>query len=169
MTDTTRTAAALAAPRLPAEARAAINALRPRYPTEEALLLPALHIAQAHWGGWLPDEAIEAVAHELSLAPAKVYGVVTFYDLYHQQPVGRHRIRVCTNLSCALRGSGEIIETLRDELGVEEDQVTPDGRCSFTHFECLGACELAPMMMVDDEYHGRLAPAAVRRLLKGLS
>lgn len=145
-----------------------INALRPRYPTTEALLLPVLHIAQREWGGWLPDEAIAAVAAELELPVAKVYGVVTFYDLYHQKPVGRHRIRVCTNLSCQLRGSEEIMETLHQELGVNEDEITPDGRCSYVHFECLGSCDTAPMMMVDDEYHESLTPNRVRQILKGL-
>jgi NADH-quinone oxidoreductase E subunit len=145
-----------------------INALRPRYPTTEALLLPVLHIAQREWGGWLPDEAIAAVAAELELPVAKVYGVVTFYDLYHQKPVGRHRIRVCTNLSCQLRGSEEIMETIHQELGVDEDEVTPDGRCSYVHFECLGSCDTAPMMMVDDDYHENLTPNRVRQILKGL-
>ena len=145
-----------------------IDALRPRYPTTEALLLPVLHIAQREWGGWLPDEAIAAVAAELELPVAKVYGVVTFYDLYHQKPVGRHRIRVCTNLSCQLRGSEEIMETLHQELGVEEGEITPDGRCSYVHFECLGSCDTAPMMMVDDEYQENLTPNRVRQILKGL-
>ena len=149
-------------------ALAEIQALRPRYPTTEALLLPVLHIAQREWGGWLPDEAIAAVAEELELPVAKVYGVVTFYDLYHQKPVGRHRVRVCTNLSCQLRGSEEIMETLRQELGVDEDEITPDGRCSYVHFECLGSCDTAPMMMVDDEYHENLTPNRVRQILKGL-
>jgi len=153
---------------LPEAARAELDEIRKRYPTNEAALLPALHIAQREWGGWLPDEAIEAVAHELALAPAKVYGVVTFYDLYHQKPVGRHRIRVCTNLSCQLRGSEEIMETLHQELGVGEDEVTPDGRCSFIHFECLGSCDTAPMMMVDEEYQENLTPNRVRQILKGL-
>ncbi len=153
---------------LPAEARATIDALRPRYPTSEALLLPALHLAQRAWGGWLPDEAIEAVARELDLAPAKVYGVVTFYDLFHQRPVGRHRLRVCTNLSCALRGAREVLAAIGDELGVGESEVTADGRCSYVHFECLGACDMAPMLMVDDAYHGNLTPESVRRLVRGL-
>jgi len=149
-------------------ALAEIQALRPRYPTTEALLLPVLHIAQREWGGWLPDEAIAAVAEELELPVAKVYGVVTFYDLYHQSPVGRHRVRVCTNLSCQLRGSDEIMETLHQELGVGEDEITPDGRVSYVHFECLGSCDTAPMMMVDDEYHENLTPNRVRQILKGL-
>jgi NADH-quinone oxidoreductase E subunit len=147
---------------------AEITELRKRYPTAEALTLPALHIAQREFGGWLPDEAIAAVAVELDLPVAKVYGVVTFYDLYHQKPVGRHRIRVCTNLSCQLRGSDEIMETLHQELGVGEDEVTPDGRCSYIHFECLGSCDTAPMMMLDEDYHENLTPNRVRQIVKGL-
>lgn len=154
---------------LSAETRAAIDALRPRYPTEEALLLPALHLAQREYGGWLPDAAIEAVAVELHLPVSKVYGVVTFYDLYHQKPVGRHRIRVCTNLSCTLRGAHEIMDVMQQELGVDEDEVTPDGRCSYVHFECLGSCDTAPMMMVDDDYHENLTPAKTREILRGLT
>ena len=155
-------------PDLPLEVREAIDALRPAYPTTEALLLPALHLAQDHSDGWLPDGVIQAVAAFLELPPARVYGVVTFYDLFHQRPVGRHRLRVCTNLPCALRGANEILAAVGDELGVDEDEVTADGRCSFVHFECLGACEQAPMMMVDNRYVGRLTPAKVRRLLEEL-
>jgi NADH-quinone oxidoreductase subunit E len=154
--------------RFPDAARAELDALRPRYPTTEALLIPALHIAQRLWGGWLPDEAIAAVARELGLPAAKVYGVVTFYDLFHQKPVGRHRIRVCTNLSCMLRGSEEVMETIAAELKVGEDEVTSDGRCSYVHFECLGSCDTAPMMMVDERYHENLTPRRVREILKGL-
>jgi NADH-quinone oxidoreductase subunit E len=146
-------------------ARRRIAELRGRYPTARAALIPVLHIAQQRSGGWLPDAAIEAVAAELELAPAEVYGVVTFYDLFHQRPVGRHRIRVCTNLSCQLRGSDEIMEAIAAELGVGEDEVTPDGRCSYVHFECLGSCDTAPMMMVDDAYHENLTPGRVRRIL----
>jgi NADH-quinone oxidoreductase subunit E len=146
-------------------ARAHVRELLGRYPTREAALIPALHIAQREWGGWLPDEAIEAVARELELPAARVYGVVTFYDLLHQHPVGRHRIRVCTNLPCMLRGSDEVMETLRQELGVAENEVTADGRCSYVHFECLGSCDTAPMMMIDDTYHEKLTPERVRRIL----
>ncbi len=84
-----------------------------------------------------------------------------------QHPVGRHRIRVCTNLSCQLRGADEIIDTLRRELGVDEDEVTPDGRCSYVHFECLGSCDTAPMMMVDDDYHENLTPDRLREIVCG--
>jgi NADH-quinone oxidoreductase subunit E len=155
--------------RLPAAVSDAIDRLRPRYPTSEALLLPARHLAQAHWGGWLSNEAIEAVALELDLAPARVYGVVTFYDLYHLSPVGRHRVRICTNLSCALRGANEVLHRVKQKLGVDEGQVTADGRCSVVHFECLGACEQAPMMMVDDEYVGDLTPESAVQFLEKLT
>ncbi len=154
---------------LPDAARAEIEALRPRYPTAEALLLPALHIAQRYAGGWLPDAVVEAVAQLLELAPSKALGVVSFYDMFHQHPVGRHRVRVCNNLSCQLRGAEEILATVRQELGVAEDEVTSDGRCSYVHFECLGSCDTAPMMMVDDDYHENLTPERVRQILRSLA
>lgn len=153
---------------LPESAIEEILALRPKYPTLEALTLPALHIAQRASGGWLPESAIEAVAQLLELPVARVAGVVSFYDMYHVNPVGRHRIRVCTNLSCQLRGSGEILETIGEELGVEEGQVTADGRCSYVQFECLGSCDTAPMIMVDDDYHENLTPERARQIVREL-
>ena len=111
---------------------------------------------------------LDRLSSELDLPVARVYGVVTFYDLYHQSPVGLHRIRVCTNLSCQLRGAEEIMEVLHQELGVGEDEVTPDGRCSYVHFECLGSCDTAPMMMVDDRYHENLTPRRARDIVREL-
>lgn len=159
---------AAASQTLPESAIEEILALRPKYPNLEALTLPALHIAQRASGGWLPEAAIEAVAELLELPVARVAGVVSFYDMYHVRPVGRHRIRVCTNLSCQLRGSGEILETIGQELGVEEGQVTADGRCSYVQFECLGSCDTAPMIMVDDDYHENLTPERVRQIVREL-
>ena len=159
---------AAASQSLPESAIDEILALRSKYPTLEALTLPALHIAQRASGGWLPEAAIEAVAELLELPVARVAGVVSFYDMYHVRPVGRHRIRVCTNLSCQLRGSGEILETIGQELGVEEGQVTADGRCSYVQFECLGSCDTAPMIMVDDDYHENLTPERVRQIVREL-
>jgi NADH-quinone oxidoreductase subunit E len=153
---------------LSAEVRRQIAEVLKRYPTKRAALLPALHFAQDAAGGWLPDAVIEAVAAELDLPVSDVLGVVTFYDLYHQKPVGRHRIRVCTNVSCMLRGSDEIMAVIQSELGVDEDEVTPDGRCSFVHFECLGSCDTAPMMMIDKTYHENLTPEKVKEILKEL-
>jgi NADH-quinone oxidoreductase subunit E len=153
---------------LPAEVVARIDELRPRYPTEEALLLPALHLAQAANGGWLSAESMAAVAELLHLPVARVAGVVSFYDMFHPQPVGRHRIRLCTNLSCQLRGANELAVLLRHELGVEKGVVTPDGRASWVSFECLGSCDTAPMAMIDDAYHENLTPDQLRRILAEL-
>ncbi|HEX2253470.1 MAG TPA: NADH-quinone oxidoreductase subunit NuoE [Thermoanaerobaculia bacterium] len=156
-------------PVLDEASRRRVEELVGRYPDKRAALIPVLHIAQRRCGGWLPDYAIAEVAAALELTPADVYGVVTFYDLFHQKPVGRHRIRVCTNLSCQLRGSDEVMAVLRQELGVDEGDVTPDGRCSYVHFECLGSCDTAPMMMIDDTYHENLTPERVREIVKGLT
>lgn len=157
-----------AATALSAETRRRIEALRPSYPTARALLLPALHMVQKENGGWLPEPALLALADYLALPPSDVMGVVTFYDMYHERPVGRHRIRVCTNLSCMLRGSEEIMAALQKELGVDEGVVTADGRCSYVHFECLGSCDTAPMMMVDDDYHENLTPESAARIAREL-
>ena len=154
--------------RLPVELLAEVEALRPRYPTEEALLLPVLHLAQKANGGWLSHETIGAVAELLGLSESKVAGVVSFYDMYHERPVGRHRIRLCTNLSCQLRGADELAGLLRQELGTEAGEVTADGRCSWVPFECLGSCDTAPMAMIDDDYHENLTPGRLRRIVREL-
>ena len=153
---------------LPAEVVAGIDSLRSRYPTTEALLLPALHLTQKHAGGWLSHDAIAAVAEHLALPASKVAGVVSFYDMFHEHPVGRHRVRLCTNLSCQLRGADQLAEVLRAELGVGPDEVTGDGRCSWVEFECLGSCDTAPMAMIDDDYHENLTPDRLRAALKRL-
>jgi NADH-quinone oxidoreductase subunit E len=154
--------------RLPIELLAEVDALRSRYPTEEALLLPVLHLAQKANGGWLAHETIVAVAELLNLSASKVAGVVSFYDMYHEKPVGRHRIRLCTNLSCQLRGADELAELLKRELGTGAGEVTADGRCSWVPFECLGSCDTAPMAMIDDDYHENLTPERLKRIVTEL-
>jgi NADH-quinone oxidoreductase subunit E len=158
----------MAEPLLPASVVDQIDALRSRYPTTRAILLPALHIVQRHHQGWLPEPAIEALANHLELAPADVLGVVSFYDMYHSKPVGRHRIRVCTNLPCQLRGAEQLLTAIEDELAVAEGEVSTDGRASVVHFECLGSCDTAPMMMVDDDYHENLTPQRAVAIVRNL-
>ena len=150
------------------EVVAAVDALRSRYPTEEALLLPALHLAQRANGGWLSREVMAGVADLLELPVSTVAGVVSFYDMFHDQPVGRHRIRLCTNLSCLLRGADQLADQLRRELGVDAGEVTPDGRFSWVPFECLGSCDTAPMAMIDDDYHENLTPDRLRAVVSEL-
>lgn len=153
---------------LPSAVLTEIDALRSRYPTTRAVLLPALHIVQRHNDGWLSEASIEALAVHLDLKPADVLGVVSFYDMYHQRPVGKYRIRVCTNLSCQLRGAEEVLDALTRELGVEEGEVSADGRCSVVHFECLGSCDTAPMMMLNDDYHENLTPGRAIEIIRSL-
>jgi NADH-quinone oxidoreductase subunit E len=145
-----------------------IDALRARYPTTRAVLLPALHLVQKHHQGWLPEAAIAALARHLDLAAADVLGVVSFYDMYHSKPVGRHRVRVCTNLPCQLRGAEQVLGAIEAELGVGENEVSTDGRASVVHFECLGSCDTAPMMMVDDDYHENLTPQRAVEIVRNL-
>ena len=154
--------------RLPDDVVRRIDGLRSRYPTEEALLLPALHLAQQANRGWLSEDVIDAVAELLHLPASKVAGVVSFYDMFHERPVGRHRVRLCTNLSCQLRGAEELAEILRRELGAGEGEVTADGRCSWVEFECLGSCDTAPMAMIDDDYHENLTPDRLRKAIREL-
>lgn len=106
------------------------------------------------------------VAELLELPVVEVHEVVTFYTLYKQRLMGRHHIRLCNNLSCWIRGSESIQAHLRARLGVGAGETSPDGKFSWEAVECMGACELAPMMQVDDDYHGNLSAQKVDALLE---
>jgi NADH-quinone oxidoreductase subunit E len=144
-----------------------VQRLQGLYPERRAALLPVLQMAQDTFGYISP--AVEVyVAGLFGLAPAHVHEVVTFYTLFFQQPVGRHVLAVCHNLSCALGGAEDVIADLQARLGIEPGETTPDGRVTLLRVECLCACELAPMMQVDDEYVGPLDRAALDRVLAEL-
>ena len=129
-----------------------IRELPARYPQPRSAVMPALDLAQEELGHLTP-EAMSEVAEALSLDPGYVEGVATFYSLFHHQPIGKHRFYVCTNLSCMLRGANEVVDHLKQAIGVERsDQVSSDGLFSFEEVECLGACEYAPMMRLDHRY-----------------
>ena len=146
---------------------AEVRRLQALYPERQAALLPVLRMAQETFG-YVSPEAEVYVAGLFGMTPAHVHEVVTFYTLFFQRPVGRHVIAVCHNLSCALRGAEGIVGYLEERLGVEAGETTPDGRVTLLRVECLCACEVAPMMQVDDEYVGPLDRAAVDRVLEGL-
>jgi len=130
-----------------------IKALPARYPQPRSAVMPALDLAQEELG-YLTPEAMSEVAVALQLDPGYVEGVATFYTLFHLEPIGKHRFYVCTNLSCSLRGSGEIVEHVKGAIGVKEaGEIAADGLFSYEEVECLGACEFAPMMRLDHEYH----------------
>jgi NADH-quinone oxidoreductase E subunit len=122
-----------------------------QYPQKQAALLPVLHIAQEQFGH-LPDEVLELVAATLELAPAHVYGVITFYTMFHREQRGRHELMVCTNISCMLRGAYDILHHLERKLGIKPGETTPDGMFTLVEEECLAACANAPMMICGTDY-----------------
>ncbi len=136
-----------------------------RYPDSRGALLPALHIAQAEQG-YLSDDVLRSIAGLLNLPETDVYGLATFYTLLRQRPSGRHVISVCHNLPCTLLGAEPLIEHLRIKLGVGEEETTPDGRFSYRLIECIGRCDGAPAMLVDDDYHGDLTPEKIDLILE---
>jgi NADH-quinone oxidoreductase subunit E len=144
---------------------ALINEKRSRYPDARAAVLPALHIVQKELGH-LPPEAMQSIADLLSVPESEVYGTATFYALLRWKPSGRHVISVCHNLPCSLLGAETIIDHISRTLGVGEGEVTNDGRFSFQRIECIGRCDGAPAMLVDDDYHGNLTTEKIAGILK---
>ncbi|MEW6330682.1 MAG: NADH-quinone oxidoreductase subunit NuoE [Pseudomonadota bacterium] len=150
--------------------RAEIDRWVAKYPTDrkQAAVMAALRIAQDQNGGWLSTDLIEAVAQYLEMPPIAAHEVATFYTMYDLKPVGRHKVCVCTNISCQLNGSGRIMDHLRKKLGVNAGETTPGGKFTLKEVECLGACTGAPMMMVDKTYHENLTPEKVDEILDKL-
>jgi NADH-quinone oxidoreductase subunit E len=127
--------------------------------------MPALDIAQEEVG-YLTPEAMTEVAHALNLDPGYVEGVATFYSLFHLEPVGKHRMYVCTNLACMLRGAYDMLAHANQAIGVEEaGEVSADGLFSTEEVECLGACEYAPMLRLDHEFHYDLTAEKIDALV----
>ncbi len=149
------------------EQRRRVRELQTLYPDKRAALLPVLRLAQEAFG-YLSPEIETYVAGLFGLSPAHVHEVVTFYTLFFQKPVGRHILSVCHNLSCALLGAEDAIAYLQERLGIETGETTPDGRVTLFRVECLCACEVAPMMQVDDEFVGPLTRETIDRVLEGL-
>jgi NADH-quinone oxidoreductase subunit E len=146
---------------------AEVRRLQALYPERQAALLPVLRMAQETFGFVSPEVEVY-VAELFEMSPAHVHEVVTFYTLFFQQPVGRHVISVCHNLSCSLQGAEDVVAYLQERLGVSAGETTPDGRVTLLRVECLCACEAAPMMQVDEEYVGPLDRGAIDRVLEGL-
>jgi NADH-quinone oxidoreductase subunit E len=138
-----------------------------RYPKKEAAMLPVLYLAQQEFGH-LGPEAIEYVAQLMDQAPARVYGVVSFYTMYNMKPIGRHHIQVCRTLPCALRGAEQVTSLLRKKLGIECGQTTADGRFTLSEVECLASCGTAPMMQINDDYYENLTEEKISEILDGM-
>ncbi len=145
---------------VPAQLREAIVAMMAKYPDRRSAAIPALHAAQrVH--GWCSPEAIEQVAAVMALTPAYLTSVASFYDMFELAPKPRHDVFVCTNISCSLLGADELYEALLEAAADEPD-------VGVRSFECLGACDIAPMASVDGEYVGPLSTADARQIVDDL-
>lgn len=142
---------------LSVDERAEIEEEAKRYPTRRALCIEAMKIVQRH-RGWVSDEALADVAEALGLTRDELDGVATFYNLVYRRPVGRHVVLVCDSVSCWIMGYGRLRDRLCRDLGVALGGTTADGRFTVLPVVCLGACDHAPAMMVDDDLHGDLDP-----------
>src|SRR3954468_6398535 len=146
------------------ELRAEIEAFMAKYPDRRSAALPALSAAQ-QWHGWCSPEAIEQVACVMRLTPGYLTSVSTFYDMLDTEPVGAHRVYVCTNISCSLNGADRLYERFEEEVAADDPDI------NLRHFECLGACDMAPMAAIDGVYVGPIevdeVPELVRQVRAG--
>ena len=143
---------------VPQDLRATIEHHMSLYPEPRSAVLPALRAAQEKHG-WLSPEAMEQVAAVMQVSPAYLESIASFYDMLELQPVGRHTIYACTNLSCQLRGARDVLEALSEATGAPPGGSSADGQFHLRAFECLGACDLAPMASIAGHYRGPLTPA----------
>ena len=127
-------------------------------------LIPILQTVQGEFG-YLPEVALETISRELKIPEAEIYGVATFYAQFHLKPRGRHIVRVCRGTACHVRGSQKILDMVKEITGIKENETTADRRFTIEPVACLGACGLAPVMVVDDQTFGRLEPNKVRAIL----
>jgi NADH-quinone oxidoreductase subunit E len=137
---------------------------------KRSAVISALHAVQHENKGFLTTDLMDAVAAYLGLAPIHVYEVASFYSMFETKPVGRHHVSVCTNISCMLRGSQEVVDHVEKKLGIKTGESTPDGRIYLKREEeCLAACTGAPMMMVDHVFHENLTPESIDKILDELT
>jgi NADH-quinone oxidoreductase subunit E len=149
------------------QTKAEIRASLALYPEMRSAAIAALRAAQYQLG-WLSPEVVTEVGAELELDPNALQQLVTFYDMFYNQPVGKYVIGVCNNLSCYLSGADGILDHLQERLGIEPGQTTEDGAFTLRTVECLAACGNAPAMMVNEDYHERLTREGIDRLLDEL-
>jgi NADH-quinone oxidoreductase E subunit len=138
-----------------------------RYPDKQAALLPVLWIAQREFG-CLDDEAELAVAELMEISPVTVRETSSFYFMLHRQPVGRHHLQVCHNISCTLMGAETILDHIKKRLGIEAEQRTEDGKFSVERVECIACCDRGPAMLVNDKLYTHLTPDKLDELIKEL-
>ena len=146
-----------------------IQQVKQAYPKPRSAVIPALRLAQERYGGWLPEEAFREVAEALDETPAYCFSIASFYDMFHTEPVGRHLVEVCTNVSCALSGAQEVVEAFERELGVHVGETSEDGRVTLRTVECLGGCGWATIVAVDNRHRLHIRSRDVPGIVKELA
>ena len=146
---------------------AKIDSWTAKYPAgkSQSAVIPALHIVQEANEGSLTNELMDAIADHLHIANMAVYEVATFYSMYEHKPVGKNKFSVCTNISCMLRGSDEVLAHLKKRLDIGVGEMTEDGKFSIKEVECLGACGGAPMLELNKIYHENLTPEKLDKII----
>jgi len=154
---------------LDADMQKSIAALLPRYPTKLAAVLPSLHLVNERLG-YVPMPAVVDLAELLELAPAQVQDTLSFYGFFKQdRPQGRYRIWVCRSISCAACAGNDLLTYLCEKLSIQPGETTADGRITLEFAECLGACEQAPAILVNDTLHGNMTKEKVEQLVVALN
>jgi NADH-quinone oxidoreductase subunit E len=138
-----------------------------RYPQRRSAIMPALRMAQERHG-WLSPEALREVASALDLTPAYCKAVASFYDMYHLEPVGRHMVEVCTNISCALVGAQQVLEGFEDQFGIHAGETTEDGEVTLRTIECAGGCGWGTVVAIDHRYREPVRPEDVPAIVEEL-
>ncbi|MFV1997020.1 MAG: NADH-quinone oxidoreductase subunit NuoE [Acidiferrobacterales bacterium] len=152
------------------ESKSDIDKWVAKYPADQkqSAVMAALRIAQDASGGWLSKELVEAVAVYLDMEPIAVEEVATFYSMFEHKPMGRHKICVCTNISCMLCDSDMVVNHLKNKLGITFGEVTADGKFGLKEVECLGACVNAPVIQIGNIYYENLTPDKLDEILASL-
>ena len=138
-----------------------------KYPFRKAAVMAALYIAQEQ-NGYISFEVMKEVGEVLGITAEEVLGVVTFYTMYHQKPMGKYHIQVCTNVSCMLRGGYEIWNQVKEKLGIDHMGVTVDQKFSLEEVECMGSCGTAPMIAINEDFYENLSKEKVEEILESL-
>ena len=144
-----------------------IQEVAARYPDRRSAMLPALRMAQERYG-WLSPEALAEVADALDYTTAYCLSVASFYDMFHLEPIGRHEVEVCTNLSCALVGAQDVVQAFESELGIRAGETTEDGQVTLRVVECLGGCGYAPVVTIDRRHRHPVKPEEVPAIVEEL-
>jgi NADH:ubiquinone oxidoreductase subunit E len=148
-----------------------IQALKAQYPDPRSAVLPALQLAQARHGGWLPEEAFREVADGLGTTPATCLSIASFYDMFRLEPIGRCCVEVCTNVSCAVSGAQAVVEAFEGELGIHAGETSEDGAFTLRAVECLGGCGWATVVAVNNRHRLHVkaddVPGIVEELKRG--